>query len=168
MESIGRAISGRSAISLWRQESRRFPVRASARRNWQRHSWIAGADSSLLQAIGDPVVLIQAHASGEGKVRTDSDEHPSPFAVVNVEVVLIDPALFQFQMPAVFLLCADGRHNAPWFPCLQDANDLVRFGGDEVLLDEVITTAFRRIENRSGPFLGPVDHPVLKLSCNLA
>ena len=29
-------------------------------------------------------------------------ESPVPLAIVDVEVVLIDPALFQFQMPAVF------------------------------------------------------------------
>jgi len=80
----------------------------------------------------------------------------------------MDPPLFQFQMPAVFFLCADGRHDACRFPRLQDADDLFGFGSCEVRQDEVIAPAFRRIQDGRSPFLGSVDHPVLKLSCDLA
>jgi hypothetical protein len=56
-------------------------------------------------------------------------------------------------MPAVFLLGSDGRHDPRWFPGLENADDLIRFGRNEVLLDEVITPAFGRIQNRRSPFL---------------
>ncbi len=106
---------------------------------------LAEADSPLFQTIRDPVVLIQAHPRREGQVRTDPDEHASPLAVVDIEVVLVDPSLLQLQMPAVFLLCSDRGDDARRFPRFQDADHLVRLGSCEVGKNEVIAPAFRCI-----------------------
>src|SRR5437667_6444552 len=113
-------------------------------------------------------MLIQADTSREGKVGTDPDKDAAPLIVVNVEVVLIDPALFQFQVPAVFLLRSDCRHDARRFSRLQNADDLIRLGRFEIELHKLIASAVRRTQDWCSPFLGAVDHPVVKLCGNLA
>src|SRR2546428_3428880 len=113
-------------------------------------------------------MLIQADTSREGKGGTDPDKDAGPI-VVNVEVVLIDtPALFQFQVPAVFLLRSDCRHDARRFSRLQYADDLIRLGRFEIGLHKLIAPAVRRTQDWCSPFLGAVDHPVVKLCGNLA
>jgi len=125
-------------------------------------------DASPEQTIGDPVMLIQADTSREGEVGTDPDKDAAPRIVVNVEVVLIDPALFQFQVPAVLLLCSDCRHDARRFSRLQNADDLIRLGRFEIGLHKLIAPSVRRTQDWCSPFLGAVDHPVVKLCGNLA
>ena len=114
---------------------------------------LSKADSSLLQTIGNPVVLVQTYARRERKVRTDPHKHPSPLAIVQIEVVLIDPSLFQFQMPAILLLRPNRRHDARRFTALQDADNLVRLRCFKVGPDKIVAPPFRRIENGRSPFL---------------
>ena len=52
--------------------------------------------------VGYPVMLVEAEACGKGQIGTGSHKHPTPALVVDVEVVLHDPALRQLQMPALF------------------------------------------------------------------
>jgi hypothetical protein len=49
------------------------------------------ADVTLLQAEGEPVMLIEADTSGEGEIGTDPYEHLSPSRVLDIEVVMLDP-----------------------------------------------------------------------------
>jgi len=51
-------------------------------------------------------MVVETDPGGQGEIGTDSYEHLSPSGVLDVEVVLLDPASFQLQVPtAVF---ADG------------------------------------------------------------
>ena len=126
------------------------------------------ADSPLDQAIGNPVMLVQAEASRKRQVGADPHKDAPPLGIVDVEVVLNDPALFQFQMPTVFLFCSDSRHDARGFPRLEDADDLVWHGRFEIPLHKLIAPAVRSIQNRCSPFLGSIDGPVLELCGNVA
>src|SRR6266581_186963 len=53
------------------------------------------ADATLLHAQGQPVMLIETDASGEGKIGAHPYEHLSPTGVLDIEVVLLDPAPLQ-------------------------------------------------------------------------
>jgi hypothetical protein len=39
------------------------------------------------------VMLVETEACGKGEAGAETDEHPAPVAIVDVEVVLQDPAL---------------------------------------------------------------------------
>src|SRR5947208_10061738 len=67
------------------------------------------ADAPLLQAQGQPVMLIETDASGEGEIGADPHKHLTPTGVLDVEVVLFDPASLHFQMPTVVF--PDGGHD---------------------------------------------------------
>ena len=47
----------------------------------------------LLHAQGKPVMLVETDAGGKGEVGREANEHSAPVAIVDVEVVLNDPAL---------------------------------------------------------------------------
>jgi hypothetical protein len=53
---------------------------------------LAEGDAFFPQTIGQPVMLIQTDARREGEVRADPDEEAAPPAVVEVDVVVDDPA----------------------------------------------------------------------------
>ena len=55
------------------------------------------------QSVREPMMLIEADASGEWKIRTDAHEHPAPPSVIDIEVVLNDPSVCDLQMPSVGL-----------------------------------------------------------------
>jgi hypothetical protein len=61
-------------------------------------------DVLLAHAPTQPVMLIQTDTGRKRKMRTHADEHTAPVFVVDVEVVLHDPALRELQMPAILLL----------------------------------------------------------------
>ena len=58
-----------------------------------------------------PVMLIEAHPGRERKVRADANKDPAPALVVDIKVVLHDPAVGDLKMPAVELLVADCGHD---------------------------------------------------------
>ena len=60
-------------------------------------------------ALSQPVVLIEADTCRERQIGADAHEDPPPVWVVEVKVVLHNPALRQLQMPALF--CPDGDHD---------------------------------------------------------
>ena len=113
-------------------------------------------------------MLVQADTSRKRQVRADPHKDAAPLGVVDVKVVLIDPALFQFQVPAVFLFRADRGHNACGFSRLENADDLIRLGRSEIRLHKFIAPALRRIQNRCSPFLGSIDGPVVELCGDVA
>src|SRR5262245_52468544 len=98
-------------------------------------------DSFLPQAVRQPVMLIEIDPCRERKVGTKAHEHSSPAAVVDVEVVLLDPALRDLEMPAVVLLVSDRNHDGGWFTSLEDHHYLIRFGPPEVWIHELIAPA---------------------------
>ena len=72
-------------------------------------------DALLAHSAREPVMLIEADASGERRVGTDAqDKHPSPLPVVDIEVGLDDPAVGDLKVPSVRLAVADRRHDARW------------------------------------------------------
>src|SRR5262249_18809987 len=54
------------------------------------------SDVVRAQAVGQPMVLVEADAGGERKVGADAHEHSSPVPVIDVKVVLNDPACHRF------------------------------------------------------------------------
>src|ERR1700685_593238 len=101
--------------------------------------------------MGEPVVLVQADASGEGEIRTDSNEHRSPLGILQIEVILIHPAILGLQMPLV--RGSNSRHDARWFARLADHTDLVRLGIPKVRLDEFVAAACGRSHDLCTPLL---------------
>ena len=69
-------------------------------------------DVLLLHAQGEPVMLVETDACRERKIGRETNEHSAPVAIVDVEVVLDDPALSQLQVPAIVLFVPDGGENA--------------------------------------------------------
>src|SRR6202048_2556120 len=115
-----------------------------------------------------PVVLVEADTGGKGEVGAEANEHPAPVAIIDVEVILHDPALRQLQMPAVVLFVADGSQDACWFSCLQDDDHLVGFGMTKIGLDKVVASTLGSFQDRGIPFLRTILHPVLKLLGDVA
>ena len=66
-------------------------------------------DAFLAHVAGEPVVLIKTDARRERKVGTDPHEQASPLPVVDVEVVLDDPAVRDRKMP----FGCSCRHRSP-------------------------------------------------------
>ena len=120
-------------------------------------------DASLAQALSQPVMLIQADAGREWKVRADSDEHPSPARVIDVEVVVVDPALLQLQVPAVVLFVADRRHDARRFTGFEDRHDLIGPSPGERPIHELIAASGGYPLDRHVPVPGLIHDPVMIL-----
>ena len=108
-------------------------------------------------------MLIQVDPCREGQIRTKAYEHPSPAAVVDVEIVLLHPALRDLQMPAVILFVSDRNHNPSRFTGLEDHHNLIGFGPPEVWLHELVTPAAGSLHDRSAPLLRPILDPILEL-----
>src|ERR1700730_7646214 len=58
------------------------------------------SDTFLAHAVGQPMVLIEADTGGEWQVRADAHEHSSPVPVIDIKVVLNDPALRELEVLA--------------------------------------------------------------------
>ena len=78
------------------------------------------SDAVLAQTIGQPVVLIETDAGGEWKLGAYAHEHSSPVPVIDVKVVLDNPALSDLKMPPVRDLIANGNHDARWLARFED------------------------------------------------
>ena len=110
------------------------------------------------------MVLVQAYPRREGKVGTQAYKHPTPVLVVQIEIVLVDPALLEFQVRAVILLSADRHQDPGGFSGLEDHGHSIGGAISQILLYEVIASLFfGRFHDRSTPFLGSVLQPVLEL-----
>src|SRR5438445_2500177 len=110
-----------------------------------------------------PVVLVEAEACGKGEVGTHANEHPAPVSIVDVEVVLHDPALSQLQIPSVILLVPNGGQDACGFSRLEDDDHLVRLGMTKVGLDKVVASTLGSFQDGAGPSVGTIPHPVVEL-----
>src|SRR5215469_4888184 len=122
----------------------------------------------LAQAVGQPVVLVEADAGREREIRTHAHEHAAPPAVVDVEVVLQDPALGDLQVPAAVLRFADSDHDARGLARPEDYYDLIRFGAPEVWCDELVAATSRGFNDRRMPLKRAVLDPTLELRGNPA
>ena len=83
-------------------------------------------DAFGAHAVGQPVVLIEADARRKRQIGTDANEHPTPVSVVNVKVILHDPALSQLEVPAVFF--SDGDHDPSRFPGFENHHHCIVLG----------------------------------------
>src|SRR5215207_1470056 len=110
-------------------------------------------DALLTHAVRQPMMLIETDASREWKVRTDADKHPSPLPIVDIEVVLDDPAVRDLQMPPVCLAVADRCHDARRLARLENDHDGIGACPFEIGIDEVVAAALRSLRNRDVPLL---------------
>src|SRR6516162_7711770 len=108
-------------------------------------------------------MLIETDPGGKRQIRAHAHEHPAPTWVVDIEVVLHDPALGDLQVPAVRLFVADCRYDPGWLSGLEDDDDPVRPCPLEVRLDKFVAPAFWRLDDRSTPFVGLLLDPTLEL-----
>jgi hypothetical protein len=116
-----------------------------------------------MHAVGQPVMLIETDPCRERQIRAHANEHTTPAPVVDIEVVLHDPAVGDLKVPAVGLPVADCRHDARRLTGFEDDDDLIRLGAAEVGLDEFVAATLGRLDDRSIPSVGLVLHPVLEL-----
>ena len=112
-------------------------------------------------------MLVQADASREGKVGADADEHASELPVVQIEVILVDPAGFELKMAASFLL-ADADENSGGLSSFENRDDLVGPGASEIALHELVSPVAGIVQDRSVPGKRAVGDPVLVLVCDVA
>jgi hypothetical protein len=125
------------------------------------------ANAPLPHPVRQPVMLVQADPRREGKVRADPHEEAPPPRIVHVEVVLLHPALFQFQMPTVGLLIPNRHQDARRLARFQDHHHGVGLRAPEVRFHEFIAPAFGRRQHRGAPLLGTILHPVMVLTGDL-
>src|SRR6516225_4170306 len=71
-------------------------------------------DVLFAQAIREPMVLVETHPRRERKVGAHAHEHPTPALVVDIEVILDNPAIcrchrFVFLSPMAVMIRAGSR-----------------------------------------------------------
>jgi hypothetical protein len=84
-------------------------------------------------------------------------------SIVDIKVVLHDPALGDLQVPTVGLSVADCRHDPCRLSGFEDDDNLIRLGALEVGLDEFVAPAPWRLDNRGTPSVGLLFDPGLEL-----
>ena len=87
--------------------------------------------------------------------------------VVDIEVVLDDPAVGDLKVPSVRLAVADRRHDARWLTRFENDHDGIEVCAFEIWIDEVVAAAFRGVGNRYVALLRPPFQPALKLVGNV-
>jgi hypothetical protein len=125
-------------------------------------------DALRAHFVGQPMMLIEAEARGERKVRTDPDEHPAPGAVVDVEVGVLYPTLSVREVPPVLGFLADRNQPPRRFSRLENGDDVIGLGVSEIRLDELVARVTGRVEDRHVPGHGSVLHPVVVLPGDIA
>ncbi len=123
---------------------------------------------SWLHAKSQPMMLIQAYSGGERKVRTHANKHGPPVLVVEIEIVLIHPALLQFQMRALVLLSANGNEDASGFASFQNDGHMIGFGLLQVRQHEIVAPLLLRSFDDGCIPISPNDcNPMVELVGNL-
>src|SRR5271166_1269251 len=112
-------------------------------------------------------MLVETDAGRKGEVGRDANEHSAPVAIVDIEVVLHDPALGQLQVPAIVLLVPNGGQDACRFSRLQDDDQLVGPSPAKVRLNKLIATTFGGFQDGGTPFLGTILYPMVELISDL-
>jgi hypothetical protein len=119
-------------------------------------------DAPLAHAVGEPVMLIETDPRRERQVRAHAHEHPTPAQVVDIKVVLHDPAVSDLKMPAVRLSVADRRHDPRRLPGFENDDDL-RFRASEVGFDKFVSAALWCLDDRRIPSVALFLDPSLEL-----
>jgi len=117
--------------------------------------------------MGEPVVLIETYAGWKRKIGAKPDEHRSELSVIQVEVVLIDPAVFKVEVATAGVLGFDADKNPGQLSGLNDRDDLIGLCVLEIGFDKFVAPVVRRLKNGSLPGRGTVSHPVLILACDV-
>lgn len=120
-------------------------------------------DTVLMQAAGEPGVLIQADTCREREIGADAHEQSPPLRILEVDIVLVDPALPDFQVPAVILAVAVGNEDASGFPCFQNDHDFIGLGAPEVGIHEIIATALGSVQDGHAPLPCALRDPIPEL-----
>ena len=126
------------------------------------------SDALLAHAVCQPVMLVEANTGRERKVGANAHKHSSPVPIVDVKVVLNDPALRKLKVPSVRDRVADGRHDACGFSCLENDHDLIGFGPFEIWVDEFVAATLRCLHDRDVALRRPLLDPALKLLGDVA
>src|SRR6516165_7612762 len=111
-------------------------------------------------------MLIEADPGGEGEVRADSYEHLPPTRVLDIEVVLFDPASLHFQMPTIVL--PDGGHDGGGLARFDDGHDVIGLRTSEIAIHEIVAPSLGICLNGYTPLLGAVLGPVVILRSDVA
>src|SRR5215470_3309146 len=121
------------------------------------------SDAFLTHAVCQPMVLVQADTGRERKVGADAHEHSSPIPVVDVKVVLHDPALRELEVPSVRDLIADRGHDARRLASFEDDHDCIWLGPLEIRVDKFVSAARWRVDDWNVALRRTLLHPALKL-----
>src|SRR6201981_1639944 len=113
-------------------------------------------------------MLVETNPSGEWKIGAHAHEHPAPALVVDIEVVLHDPAIGDLQVPGAPLLTPDRGHDPRRFSGFEDDDDLIRRCFPEVGLDKLVTTTLWSLDDGGVPPVRLFLHPKLKLFSSAA
>src|SRR2546423_8186971 len=108
-------------------------------------------------------MLIETDPRRKRQIGAHAHEHPAPAPVVDIEVVVHDPAVGYLKVAAVRLTVADRRHDPRRLTGFDDDDDLIRLGAAEVGLDEFVAAALWRLDERGVPSVGLFLYPVLEL-----
>jgi len=131
-------------------------------------SYLLESDPALAQAIGEPMVLVEADAGRERKVGAHAHEHSPPVPIIDVKVVLNDPAVSDLKMPSVCDLVANGNHDARWLARFEDDYHRIWPGTLEIWIDEFVTTTIRCVDDRDIALGRSFLHPLLKFVSDAA
>jgi hypothetical protein len=125
---------------------------------------LSEGDALLAHAKRQPIVLIEADSGGERKVGTHANEHGPPVLVVEIEIVLIYPALLKFQVRAVVLLSSNGDQDAGGFASLQNDSHMIGFGLLQVRQHEIVAPLLlRRLDDGCTPVFRTILQPMVEL-----
>ena len=120
-------------------------------------------DALGAHAGGQPVMLVETNPGRERKIGAHAHEHAAPALVVDIEVVLHDPAVCDLQVPAVDFLVADRGHDPRRLSGLEDDDDLIRARSPEVRLDKFVAATLWSLDDWGVPVIGLFLYPKLKL-----
>ena len=109
-------------------------------------------DPLLLEALGQPVVLIQVDGGREGEGGANPHERAAPGPIVDEEVVLVHPARLVEPMPWLGGPFTDTEQDASGLAGFANGHDPVGLGVAEIRVQELIPAfLFRRFQDRSSP-----------------
>ena len=122
-------------------------------------------DGFFAHLISQPVVLdsdrpVLKRANKGTSVRTFAAA-----LIINIKVVLDDPALSQLQKPILFTAGSD--HDPSGFPRFENDDYLVGFGPSKEAIHKVIAPSLRSFQQRRAPFLATIFNPIAKLLSNI-
>jgi hypothetical protein len=126
------------------------------------------SDAVLAQAISQPMMLIEADTGREWKVGAHANEHSPPTPIVDVKIVLNDPALGDLKMPPVRGLVTNSNHDPRWLARFEDDDHCVWLGTFEVWIHEFVTPTIRRVHDRNIALGRSFRHPALKFVSDAA